>query len=275
MGNARSFFITGSASGIGKYLTEQLVDRKCQVFAADVNFAALDRLAREKAWPADRVKTSAMDVRDPEAWNRAFDSAVAVFGKVDVCMNVAGVLRCAWVQDTPPEDVQFQIDVNVKGVMFGTITAARHMVARKQGHIINIASLAGLGPVPGLSVYCGAKYAVRGFSLAAAQELRPHNVFVTVFCPDSVNTPLLDAPLDNEAGAMIWSGKHLLTVEEVGDAILGKILTEKPMVRAIPFKRQLLARLGDQIPVIGLSVIPRLLAKGRRERLRLREGSPK
>jgi 3-oxoacyl-[acyl-carrier protein] reductase len=270
MGGERSFFVTGSASGIGKYLTEQLIVQGHCVFATDVNMDALRDLAERGAWPTDRVRLESLDVRDPDAWNRVFAAAVAAFGKVDVCMNVAGVLMSSWMQDSSVNEIHSQVDINVKGVMFGATTAARHMIQRNEGHIINVASMAGVGPVPGLSVYSGTKYAVRAFSIAAAQELRAHNVYVTVFCPDSVNTPLLNLPKDNDAAAMIWSGFGLLSVEQVGQVILTKVLTKKPLVCAIPWSRQMLARMGDQFPALCMSLVPLLQARGRKQRLKLR-----
>jgi len=266
MGRDRRFFVTGAASGIGKYLTEQLIAQGHCVFATDVNDAALSALADAGNWPPERVRTAPLDVRDADAWEQTFGAAVSAFGGIDVCMNVAGILKSSWVHESSIDEVHTQVDINVKGTMFGTVTAARHMVANKQGHIINISSMAGVGPVPGLSVYSGTKYAVRAFSIAAAQELRAHNVFVSVFCPDSVNTPLLNLPTDTDSAAMIWSGFGLLTVERVGHVILNKVLKKKPLVCAIPLSRQLLARVGDQFPALCMSVVPLLQARGRRKR---------
>ena len=110
---------------------------------------------------------------------------------------MAGVLRVERVEDLQPESVALQLDVNTKGVILGTQAAAKVMVGQGRGHIINIASMAALAPVPGISVYSASKFAVRGFSLAAAQELEDRGVQVTVVCPDAVDTPMVDYQLDS------------------------------------------------------------------------------
>ena len=74
------------------------------------------------------------------------------------------------------EDVHRHFDVNVKGVIFGTRAAAARMIPQGHGHVVNIASMAALAPIPGLALYSASKYAVRAFSLAAAEELRAHGV---------------------------------------------------------------------------------------------------
>src|SRR5205823_4569252 len=112
----------------------------------------------------------------------------------------------------------------------------------RHGHIINIASMAALAPIPGISLYSASKYAVRGFSLAAAQELRAHGVYVTVVCPDAVQTPMLDAQLAHDEAAATFSGPRLLTVEEVGRAIIGQGLARRPLEIYLPPSRGWLAR---------------------------------
>ncbi len=106
-------------------------------------------------------------------------------------------------------DVELQIGVNLKGVIYGTREAARLMLRQpdlaRRGHIVNIASLAALAPIPGLTVYSATKYAVRAFSLAAAEELRPLGIAVTVVCPDAVKTPMLDLQVGYEEAALTFT----------------------------------------------------------------------
>src|SRR5690606_20076022 len=117
---------------------------------------------------------------------------IASHGSLDLLLNVAGVLRPGHVHVLSAGEIDLHLDVNAKGVMYGTQAAAREMVRHGGGQIINIASMAALAPIPGIALYSASKFAVRAFSLAVAYELAPHNVRVSVICPDAVSTPMLD-----------------------------------------------------------------------------------
>lgn len=268
-----TYFLTGCASGIGRHLSDRLIGEGAAICATDIGFSALEEYAQKAGWPHDRVMLAELDVRDADAWERVFSNAVAHLGRIQVCMNIAGVLKSSWMHETTLQDTNDQIDINTKGVIFGTQVAARHMVAQGGGHIINFASMAGIAPIPGLAVYTASKFAVRGFSLAAAVELRRHHVSVTTVCPDSVNTPLLDLPPENEAAAIVFSGHRLLSVEEVGDAVLNHVLVRRPVEMALPWNRTLLAKLGSLVPSLTFPIVRRLQRKGHRAH-RLRTSHP-
>lgn len=257
---------------MGQHLCSALLKRGDQVFATDRDLAGLGQAAKECAWPGDQLHLSALDVRDAAQWEAVFGDAVATMGHVDVIMNIAGVLLAARAVDTTDEEVGLQIDVNLKGVIFGTRTAARHMVARGRGHIINIASIAGLVPAPGLSTYCASKYAVRAYSIAAAFELREQGVYVTAICPASIQTPMLDRQLDNDAADMFFSGFRILTLDEIEDAILNKALRRRPYEVHIPATKARLARLVDRMPWLGPMIAPIYQWSGRRRQAQRRVG---
>ncbi len=205
-------FLTGCASGIGQHLADVFLDAGHVVFATDLDEPRLQAHAQAWAWPADRGLVAQLDVSCAVAWARVFARAVAEMGAVDVLINVAGYLLPGYVGEFATEEVDRHLDINTKGVIFGTHTAAKHMVSRGCGHIINIASLAGLAPVPGLGLYSASKYAVRGFSLAVAQELRLRGVAVTVVCPDAVHTPMLTRQVAYREAALTFSGSRVLRV---------------------------------------------------------------
>jgi NADP-dependent 3-hydroxy acid dehydrogenase YdfG len=176
MDSSRVMLLTGCASGIGRHLTTVLSARGHRVVATDLNEEALSKQAADLGWSRDRVLTRRVDVRSDADWEAAFGAAETAFGPVDVLMNIAGFLHPAWVHELTGRDVDLHLDVNVKGVVHGTHAAAKRMIPRRSGHIVNIGSLASLAPVPGLSLYSASKFAVRGFTLAAATELRDHGV---------------------------------------------------------------------------------------------------
>jgi 3-oxoacyl-[acyl-carrier protein] reductase len=239
--------VTGAASGIGHRLVRLLGERGHQVIAADIDEVALSRAAGDGSWPST-VTTATHDVRSADDWTRLIETVEARPGGLGALVNVAGVLRVEDVQALKPESVSLQIDVNTKGVILGTQAAARAMVARKAGRIVNIASMAALAPVPGIAVYSASKFAVRGFSLAAAQELEPLGVHVSVVCPDAVDTPMVDYQMDFPTAALTFSGPRILSAHEVAQAVV-ELLEGKPRLEVvIPWSRGFLAKASMALP---------------------------
>lgn len=267
------FFITGCASGIGRHAADVLLAAGHTVFATDVRLEPLRDFAAAREWPGERAHCRGLDVRDPAAWESVFDEATRVMGGVDVLLNVAGYLKPGYCLEADPVEVDRHFDINTKGVVHGTRVAARHMVARGRGHIINVASLASLAPVPGIALYSASKYAVRAFSLAAAQELRPRGVALTVVCPDAVQTPMLDLQLHYGEAELTFSGSRLLTPDDVVRAIVDEVLPRRPLLLALPRSRALLARIADLFPRTSHWIEPLLRKIGRARQRRMR-GEP-
>lgn len=268
MATPQNFVLTGCASGMGRHLTTVLLQYGHRVMATDINFEALEAHAAERCWPADRVVLRRLDVRDREAWERIIDETDSTFGSVDVAMNIAGYLNAGDAYDSPPEEVDRHIDINVKGVMYGTMAAARSMMQRRQGHIINIASIAGLVPCAGLAIYCASKFAVRAYSLAAAEELRPFGIAVTAVCPFSVNTPMFERQFANDRASMMFSSK-VLSVEDIEYAILHKALRKKPLEVTIPAAKCWLAKFANAFPATAKFIAPFYEKVGRANQERL------
>lgn len=262
--------VTGCASGIGLHLAGALSRRGHRVLATDVDEEALRRRAGEQGWDAERVLLRRLDVRSADAWEAALDQAEAAWGPVGVVINVAGVLRPGYVHTLRPEDVELHLSVNVTGTVLGTRAAAARMIQRGSGHIINFGSLASLAPVPGLSLYSASKFAVRGFSLAAATELGPRGVAVTVILPDAVQTPMLDLQVGYEEAAMTFSGDRALTVEDIERLVIDRVLPKRPMEVAFPLSRGLLARVANSAPALSRVLGPALTRKGRRRQERIK-----
>jgi 3-oxoacyl-[acyl-carrier protein] reductase len=265
-------WITGSASGVGLHLTDVFLSRGARVVATDIELDRLRRAARARDWPAERLLAKRLDVTDPVAWDAVYREVVARWERLDLLLNVAGVIRPVWLAEARPQDVHRHIDVNFKGVAFGSRTAARHMIEAGNGHIVNFASLAGIAAVPGIGLYSASKFAVRAYSLALAEELRPRGVAVTVLCPDAIETPMLFAQEGYEEAALTFSGGRTLTVTDIEDVLFDRVLTRRPVEVALPFTRGFLARLMGTFPSLSRHVTERLRARGqkiRRQRQRL------
>lgn len=253
--------VTGCASGIGRNLAQTLVDAGHQVMATDRDEAPLAALASR--WPGERACVRRLDVTRPDDWSAAVSEAAEIFGGLDALINVAGVLIPGWAHELPEHAIDLHVDVNLKGVMYGMRAVLPGMIERGDGHIVNVASLAALAPVPGLAMYCATKYAVRGYSLSMALELADRGVAVSVICPDAVATPMLDVQRDVEAAAMTFSGPRELSPQDVSDAIV-KALADRPLEVLLPPSRGWMAKAADLAPVSGKVLGPLLRWQGRR-----------
>jgi 3-oxoacyl-[acyl-carrier protein] reductase len=258
--------VSGAASGIGRHMAKVLHRAGHRVTLIDLDAKGLERLVREQGWDGDRgVSVEAHDVRDARGWEALVERAVGRFGRIDFVFNIAGYLRPGYVHEMDAELLERHMDINAKGVMYATRAAARQMVLQGKGHILNVASIAGISHVPGLSAYCASKHAVRGFSLAVAHELSRHGVAVTAFCPDAVETPMLTLQEDFPEAAMTFGAGRGLSLEEVEDALL-RAMKERSLeiVLDVPGSgRAAGARLANMFPKLTALAVDRILAKGR------------
>ncbi len=269
MTNQRRVLVTGCASGIGKHLSERLVARGHRVMLTDIDEPSLERWT-EREWGGGRdgVLLRHLDVRRSEDWKAALEAMEEEFGGVDMALNIAGYLNPANVVDMSDEDVERHLDINAKGVVLGTRAAAQAMVRQGGGHIVNMGSLASLSPVPGLSAYAASKFAVRGFSLSVAEELRPRGVAVTLMCLDAVKTPMLDLQAGHEEAALTFSGPGALTLAQVESLFFEEVWHGRPLEVSLPRHRGVLARLAGTLPGLNRWMVPWLKRWGRRAQRR-------
>jgi 3-oxoacyl-[acyl-carrier protein] reductase len=264
--------LTGCASGIGRHLTGALARNGHRLLATDLDEVALDAAAESEGWNEANVVRRKLDIRSETEWEAALDAAESELGGVDVLFNIAGFLQAAYVTDFTQRDLDLHLDVNAKGTMLGTRAAARRMIKAGSGHIVNIGSLASLAPIPGLSLYSASKFAVRGFTLAAATELRPRGVAVTLIMPDAVETPMFEKQVERDEAALTFSGSRPLTVGDVARMILDHVLPHRPLEVTIPLGRGLLARVANTAPGLTGALGPVLLKKGRKRQEEIRSG---
>lgn len=247
---AQTYIVTGAASGIGHALSLRLLELGHNVCACDINGEALKSSYVKLADSvANRLLLQTLDIRKPDEWQDAVITVREKWQRIDVLCNIAGVLKDNWVVDIKsPDEVDLHFDINVKGTIFGTQSVIETMREQGGGHIINIASLAALSPVPGLSLYSASKFAVRSYSLAAGMELAEYGIAVTTLCPDAVQTPMLDQQKDKEQAALTFSGSRTLSVDEVVDAIVGPVLHKRPLEMVIPPSRGVVAKVANMFP---------------------------
>jgi 3-oxoacyl-[acyl-carrier protein] reductase len=245
--------ITGCGSGIARHLTTVLSKRGYRILATDVNYDALEKNQSGLSWDADSVKLMKLDVRSAEEWQNAIAFVIKTWGKLDVCMNIAGFAIQGFVHDFPLEQLDLHIDINTKGAILGTRFAAQQMLKQGSGHIINMCSLAGLAPVPGISLYSASKFALRGFSLAAHYELKPKGIDISIVEPDLVNTAKLQTQLiyGDNAAAVGFSAPRILTEEDIEKVILTKVLRDRVLEISIPRYRGWICKFAGCFPRIA------------------------
>jgi 3-oxoacyl-[acyl-carrier protein] reductase len=256
----KTVFITGSANGIGKHLSDVFYNQGHNVVATDF---LIDKLSEQtKGWHPSTCLIEKLNVTDTENWQNVVYKGIQKFGKIDILLNVAGVITPGFVSDFALKDIDYHIDVNVKGVMYGTKIVANEMLKQGSGHIINFASLAGVAPIHGIALYSASKYAVRGFSLTITPELKAKGIYVSVICPDLVDTNMLTLQLDYKAAALTFSGNKVLTVHDIEKAVLYNALKKKQAEILVPLSRGLTAKLGNLFPAIGFWLTETLVKKG-------------
>jgi NAD(P)-dependent dehydrogenase (short-subunit alcohol dehydrogenase family) len=210
---ARIAIITGAASGIGLALAGALVARGDTVVVAGRDGDAAERAAGQLSGPGPGSAVSAAaDVRDAQAVRALVERTRDRYGRLDVMVNNAGISLIGEAAELSLAHWDRLIDVNLRGVVHGVDAAYAVMIAQRSGHIVNIASIAGLLPVPGMTAYAMTKHAVVGLSLSLRAEAAAYGVRVTAVCPGVVDTPMLDkgGPADLPQPALAGHARELM-----------------------------------------------------------------
>ncbi len=216
----RTVLITGATSGIGLGLAERFLREGYHVVGTGRSTARLQATA-EHLNIGDRFLGVAGDVADPEAARRTFAEAIAAFGHVDVLVNNAGLFTAKPFIHFTAAEIDEQIATNLKGMLYHSQEAARHMVGRRRGSIISITASLALQPdhrVPAL-LNVALKGAVNHATKALALELAPAGVRVNAVAPGVVATPMHGPDVNKAYGAMHPLGR-VATIDEVVDAVL-------------------------------------------------------
>jgi NAD(P)-dependent dehydrogenase (short-subunit alcohol dehydrogenase family) len=194
---AQRWLITGCSRGIGRALSESVLDAGHLLVATARNPDQLADLAQRYG---DAVRTLALDVTDPIAARAAVAAAVDSFGGLDVLVNNAGYGNVNSVEDTGLDDFRQQIETNLFGTVILTKAAIPIMREQRGGHIIQFSSVGGRVGAPGRAAYSAAKWAVEGFSESLAREMALVGVKVTVVEPGGFRTDFAGSSTSLEVG---------------------------------------------------------------------------
>ena len=212
--------ITGASSGIGLGLAQAYLERGFNVVANARTDERLADAARQLGNPA-RFLGVAGDIGRRDTAQQLIDRAVERFGKVDVLINNAGIFNAKPFVDYTAEELDQLVATNLKGFVYASQAAARHMVARRQGHIVSITASIALQPnqqVPALLPVL-IKGGINAATRALALELAPHNVKVNAVAPGIVDTPLYTPEQHGFLNGLSPAGR-IATVREIADAVL-------------------------------------------------------
>ena len=257
-----SAVVTGAARGFGLEIARRLIDRGHPVVLTDVDSDALHAAA---ASLGPRAYGVVADVRFPEDHARVAEFA-GTLAPLAVWVNNAGIARPAKAWEHTDDELRTCVDINLLGVMHGSRAAVAAMYAHG-GHVLNVASLAGLGPVPGFAVYAATKAAVVGFTTSLAGDLKLAGIPVTmhVICPDAADTKLVRDVADVDDAAILFSGPDLLDAGEVADRAVA-MLDGNRLVRSMPRSRAAVVRSAAMVPSLGLRTLRFLRWYGDRRR---------
>lgn len=201
--------VTGGAKGIGLATAQALLARGARVALLDLENVAIDH---PHALSIRCDVTSAADVQS------AVDQITEQFGPISVWVNNAGLARHSWIPDYTEAEIDLMLAVNLKGTILGSQAALKAMIPHKRGHIINVISTASLRGIPSETVYCAAKWGVRGFTQGLAEEAAAHRIRVTAILPGGVDTAFWDDASQRQAPKQLF-----LKPEHIADGIVSCI----------------------------------------------------
>jgi NADP-dependent 3-hydroxy acid dehydrogenase YdfG len=189
--SAKVAFVTGGASGIGAAMATKLAKDGADVWIADRQIGPAEELAHRLNAVGGRAHAIELDVRDYQAFETAVTQAVRQSGPIDYLFNNAGIGVGGEIDSYTLNDWNDVFDVNLGGVVHGIQAVYPGMIARRSGHIVNTASMAGLLPTAGQAGYAGTKAAIIAISKSLRLEAERHGVQVSVLCPGAIRTPIL------------------------------------------------------------------------------------
>ena len=215
--------ITGASRGIGRGLASYFAGQGAHVVAVARNLAQLDELAAEIRAGGGHCSVQALDMRDVASIQPAFDAIVAELGRIDVLVNNAGMGKPIPAVDITEADWDEMMTLNLKGTFFCAQAAARHMLARGRGRIVNISSQAAVIAIDGEAVYCASKGGVNQLTKVLALEWSKGGVTVNAVGPTFTYTPGTRERLDDPAFragvlANIPRGR-IGTIEDIATAV--------------------------------------------------------
>ena len=183
--------VTGAGRGIGAAIAGRLTSLGATVVLCGRTLKSLQETASEISKLGGRAEAISCDVSELKSVQAMAAKVEQTFGQIDILVNNAGVGGFATpLHEMTPEAWEKVLNTNLRGVFYCIRSLAPLMIRGGGGHIVNISSLAGKNPLPNGAAYAASKWGLNGLSYSVAEELRAHNIRVSVVCPGSVDTEL-------------------------------------------------------------------------------------
>lgn len=272
--------VTGAGSGLGRALALQFARQGWRVAVTDASPASAQKtLAEVAALGGASGLAAALDVTSEAAFAQVVAQLDREWGGLDVLVNNAGVATSGTVAESPLEQWQWVLNINLLGCVRGARAVIPLMQRQRAGHIVNVASFAGIANPPALASYNVAKAGVISLSETLRFELHPHGVGVSVACPSFFKTNLIEtsraaAPGGNAAGAAQMEGitarlmeQASVSADDVAADIYDAVANNRFLVMTHPDARQRyhLKRLAPELYFrIARKVTARFLERGPR-----------
>jgi NAD(P)-dependent dehydrogenase (short-subunit alcohol dehydrogenase family) len=229
--------VTGAGSGLGRAFALELARRGARAMLSDVNETSLDETVALVRARGGEVHAMRCDVGNADDVFAMRDRATEVMGGTDLVINNAGIAVVGPVGEVSLEDWRLQLDVNLWGVIHGCHAFVPELRARRRGHLVNVASMAGLANVPAMAPYNVTKAGVISLSETLSAELAPFGVGVTVLCPSFFPTNILrDARGVPDEGGRALARKLMQRSRHTADSIAAMTLdaVEKRRLYVLP-----------------------------------------
>jgi 3-oxoacyl-[acyl-carrier protein] reductase len=219
--------VTGAASGIGAATCEVLAAAGATIVCGDVNTEGLDTTVKRVADVGGQAIAVTTDVTARADVEQLVQAAVTGFGRIDAMCNVAGAMFPGLIEDLDDDTIDRGIDLNLKGVLYGTQHAVRAMKQFGRGSIVNVSSAAIDEPYAGIGVYAFTKAAVAMLTMTTALEVGEHGIRVNAIAPGATLTPFTtwrlhrpDGTLDQEAyDAFVEQSKEQSPLRALGEPV--------------------------------------------------------
>ena len=212
--------VTGGGRGIGAAIAQKLADLGVQVVVCGRRLTPLQSTVHAISSAGGKATAIECDVTDLRSIEKMAGQIERDFGRIDILVNNAGIGGFGGpLHQMPPDSWDQVLNTNLRGVFYCIRALAPLMMKTGGGHIINISSLAGKNPLPNGAAYAASKWGLNGLSYSIAEELRVHNIRVSVICPGSVNTEL-----SPHAGK---DPKRMLQPDDVAHAV-AMLVTQAP-----------------------------------------------
>jgi NAD(P)-dependent dehydrogenase (short-subunit alcohol dehydrogenase family) len=249
--------VTGGGMGLGQALCEEMASRGAIVVVADVNEEAAHRVANRLADNGLQASAMPTDVSCETDVSRLIDATVARFGRLDYIFNNAAVVIGGDARDLSPQQWDRVVEVNLQGVIYGTINAYKVMARQGYGHIVNISSASGLVPQPGNTPYCTCKHGIVGLSLSMRFEGVDLGVRVSAVCPGDMKTSIYENMIVMNASrdevVKVSRRSHFLipqmSAEEAARTILRGVIRNRALI-IFPGTVRLIWRLYRLFPAL-------------------------